>query len=332
MYILESGGQFIFLFIFISFFAIIDWKSFAPVPVSGHLQIPFSHKANVSCGSLFFPVYLSILTLIKNEGMYLEEWIEYHVLVGVEKFHLVMNDNEDNSSEILVPYLLSGLVKLSSWPGKRQQKRIYDHYVRRLRRETCWVAIIDVDEFLVPLDTHWVPEILRRFEHVPGVTANWVVFGSNGQQQRSPGLVIERFRNHTSLNITRNRHTKTIVNPRLVTHCVIHEHFYVTRVPTQGPTGRPNLEGMFNREPIHRVLRINHYWIKSAEEFAEKRARGRAGVYFPGITKQLLHAMGDDIASTRDDVPNDSAVDWAIPLIKANFANRRSFGPIVRNT
>jgi hypothetical protein len=65
-------------------------------------------------------VYLSISAVIKNDGAYLAEWIEYHLLVGVEKFHLVLNDNEDNSSIMIAPYISSGYVELSSWPGKRK--------------------------------------------------------------------------------------------------------------------------------------------------------------------------------------------------------------------
>jgi hypothetical protein len=258
----------------------------------------------------------------QNEGPYLAEWVEYHLLVGVERFYLVLNDGEDNSSAVLAPYLSAGLVKLSSWPGRQQQKRIYSHYVSRLRGETCWMAIIDADEFLVPLETHSVPEILHRFENVPGGKVNWVVFGTNGRDKKSPGLVLERFRNPTFLNHSQNRHTKTIVNPRLIARCVIHEHFYLTQIPTQDVMGKPNLLNIFDRPAVHNVLRINHYWTKSTEEYAEKRARGRAGIDFPGLTKRMLGRMHEDIASTNDVVTNDTLIDWAIPLIKANMAQR----------
>ena len=33
------------------------------------------------------PVYLSIVAISKNEAPYIKEWIEYHKLVGVERFY-----------------------------------------------------------------------------------------------------------------------------------------------------------------------------------------------------------------------------------------------------
>jgi hypothetical protein len=159
------------------------------------------------------------------------------------------------------------------------------------------VAILDADEFLVLLEARSVPQILRRFEHVPGVTVNWVVFGVNGQQKRSPGLVLELFRSHTLLNITKNRHTKTIVNRRLVARCSVHEDSYLPGVPPQDAMGKPIFHHMFNRQAVHKVLRINHYWTKSVEEFRAKRARGRASVYHPGLIKQMLGEINNDIAS-----------------------------------
>jgi hypothetical protein len=267
-------------------------------------------------------VYLSILALIKNEGPYLAEWIEYHLLVGVGKFYLVLNNNEDNSTEILRPYISARLVNLRSWVGKRAQKRIYNYYIPRLYNKTCWVALIDADEFLVPLETHSVPEILRRFHNVPGVTVNWVIFGTNGQQKRVPGLVLERFRNHTLLNFTRNRLTKTIVNPRLIAFCAIHEHAYLNRAASRNVLGKPNLHYMTHREAVHAVLRINHYYTKSVEEFVAKLIRHLFINYSAKVIQNLLAEANQAIASTMDVVTNDTAIDWAIPQIKATLINR----------
>lgn len=33
-------------------------------------------------------VDLSIVAIIKNEGQYIEEWVRYHIVVGVQKFYL----------------------------------------------------------------------------------------------------------------------------------------------------------------------------------------------------------------------------------------------------
>ncbi|MBR1543407.1 MAG: glycosyltransferase family 92 protein, partial [Muribaculaceae bacterium] len=40
--------------------------------------------------------------------------------------------------------------------------------------------------------------------------------------------------------------------------------------------GDPITRNFRDREPQHDVIRINHYAVKSREEFIEKQARGRA--------------------------------------------------------
>jgi hypothetical protein len=70
------------------------------------------------------------------------------------------------------------------------------------------------------------------------------------------------------------------------------------------------------------VLRINHYWTKSTEEFTAKRSRGRADQDYPGIVRKMIRQINQDIAMAKDVVANDTAIDWAIPFIKANLVKR----------
>lgn len=53
-------------------------------------------------------VYLSIVCMALNEGPYIKEWIEYHKLVGVERFYFYDNGSNDNTREILEPYIRGG--------------------------------------------------------------------------------------------------------------------------------------------------------------------------------------------------------------------------------
>jgi hypothetical protein len=143
---------------------------------------------------------------------YLAEWIESHLLVGVERFDLVLNHKEANSSKIVAPHFSSADVEWRSWPRKRIQAAIYMNCVFKLRTETCLVAVLDADGFLVPLETLSVPAILRRFDIVCGVRVNWVTFDANRQHKLSAGLVFEYFRSHALLNITQYQYMKTVVH------------------------------------------------------------------------------------------------------------------------
>jgi hypothetical protein len=133
---------------------------------------------------------------MKNEAPYLPEWIEYHLIVGIEDFFLVDNNSTDGTAASLRPSLACGIVTFGKWPGFSQQFIIYNHYIQIIKDQSYWIAVIDVDEFMVPLEGRSVPDILRSLQGAVGVTVNWVTDGGNGIDKHEPGLVIERFHSH----------------------------------------------------------------------------------------------------------------------------------------
>ncbi|MBR2734192.1 MAG: glycosyltransferase family 2 protein, partial [Selenomonadaceae bacterium] len=38
---------------------------------------------------------LAIAAILKNEGHYIKEWLDYHLLAGVDHFYLYDNDSTD---------------------------------------------------------------------------------------------------------------------------------------------------------------------------------------------------------------------------------------------
>src|SRR5689334_2989142 len=102
--------------------------------------------------------YLSIHAMFKYETKWLREWIEYHRLVGVEHFDLHTNE-EDLAAPLAVlqPYVDSGVVSLRQSPtfDFPSQCANYTAVARRVAsaRATEWLAFIDLDEFLLPLET-----------------------------------------------------------------------------------------------------------------------------------------------------------------------------------
>src|SRR5919198_1069368 len=59
--------------------------------------------------------YLSACTLYRDDAEYLREWIEFHRLVGVERFFLYNNYSEDSHREVLAPYIENDIVVLHDW-------------------------------------------------------------------------------------------------------------------------------------------------------------------------------------------------------------------------
>lgn len=220
--------------------------------------------------------YLSVCAIAKNEGPYFVEWIEWHLKQGVDKFYVYDNESTDGTREILEPYVLRGIVEYVDWPGYRRQLAAYDDCLARHRYDSRWIAFIDLDEFIVPVQDVSIPAFLRRFESFPAVEINWLCYGSGGQQKKTEGTMMERFHHHSLPGHVLNRHVKSIVNPRRVYNMIgCHE---AARISGQAADshGQPITRNFRQREPQQDVIRINHYAVRSFQEFQEKQARGRA--------------------------------------------------------
>lgn len=220
--------------------------------------------------------YLAVCAIAKNEGPYFKEWIEWHRQQGVEKFYVYDNESTDCTKAALEPYIASGLVEYRYWPGQKQQLAAYDDCFERHRLETRWLAVIDLDEFIVPVKDRTIPDFLRRMEKFSVVEVNWLVYGSSGAKTREPGGVMERFRRHSLPTHSLNTHVKSIANPRRVctmTGCHEAARLSGRAADSHGARLKKNFR---DRTPQQDVIRINHYAIKSYEEFLAKRARGRA--------------------------------------------------------
>ena len=220
--------------------------------------------------------YLAVCAIAKDEGPYFKEWIEWHLSQGVDHFYIYDNESSDGTREILQPYIDSGVVEYKYWPGHRRQLAAYDDCLEHYRLASRWIAFIDLDEFIVPVKDASIPAFLERFEAFAAVEINWLVYGSGGHKTKSPGTMMERFRFHSLPGHRLNRHVKSIVNPREVfTMIGCHEAAKISGSIADSH-GQPVTKNFREREPQQDIIRINHYAVRSYEEFLEKQARGRA--------------------------------------------------------
>jgi hypothetical protein len=220
--------------------------------------------------------YLSACAIYRDQAPYLREWIEFHRLVGVERFFLYDNDSSDHHREVLEPYL-DGLVTLQQWPVFPGQEPAYDHCIEEQRTRSRWIAFLDLDEFLFSPTGSPVSELLAQYERFPAVGVNWVLFGSSGHNAPPAGLVIENYV-HRQVNPTAERLIKTIVDPKKARACdSAHSFLYLN-----GHAVNENMEPIdkppfvFTDSPSWSRLRINHYITRSEQEYRRKLRTRRA--------------------------------------------------------
>ena len=93
---------------------------------------------------------LAVVAIFKDEGRYLKEWLDYHLLAGVDHFYLYNNYSSDDYKEILAPYVEKNLVTLTEWPGKFMMYPAYEDAIEKFRFDCRYMAFIDLDEFIFP--------------------------------------------------------------------------------------------------------------------------------------------------------------------------------------
>lgn len=220
-------------------------------------------------------VELAACLCFKDSASYLAEWLAFYRAVGVDRFYLYDNDSVDDFASIVAPYVDRGLAVLTHWPGARQQSAIYQHCLDVRKNETRWIAFMDDDEFLWPVQDPDLKAAMQRYETYAGVAACWFLYGSSHYTMPPPGLVTENYTWRTRLPL--RAHVKCVVSaqrviaPLYVGHgfiCkrgyyLVDEHGHpITTAETSTPSGE--------------FLRVNHYATKSLEELRQRRSRPRA--------------------------------------------------------
>ncbi len=216
-----------------------------------------------------FKYQLSFVLIVKNAACYMDEWINYHKLVGVDHFYIYDNESTDNLKEVLKPYIKSGLVEYRYWKGKSEQLRCYNYALNKHRKETKWLGFIDDDEFVVPVKDKTIPDVLKRLGIKSSLSIAWVLYGSNKQKKKKDGLVIERFTKRAKKAF---RQYKVIVNPRIAV-AITSAHKCACLGKNYSVT--ENLENVdLTKNHTENIIRVNHYHVKSLEEFLLKKNRG----------------------------------------------------------
>ncbi len=312
-------------------------------PYNSRMQQPSTPKT----------VGTAICAVFRDEAPYLAEWVEFHRLVGVEHFFLYDDRSRDSGREVLAPYVRDGLVTLTKCAmplASGGQGWAYADALRRARGRVRWLAFIDIDEFLFSPQQESLVKVLAEFEQYPGVLVNWQVYGSSGLQSRPDGLVIESFTRRARTDWVRNRRVKSIVDPTRTIRST-GPHFFeyssgelaVTEnqepvTPVRNSRAKRRLNRVLARVPgvhvdpyavressIGRVsvsrLRINHYAVRSRQEFTEKLARHAAGDSAADGTSRLQR--GYFAYHDRNEVDDPILMSYA-PHVRERMAQRRS--------
>ena len=236
--------------------------------------LPHSEKVDADA------VTLAVVAIIKNEAAYIEEWVKYHILVGVERFYLYDNGSTDETRTLLAPYIQKGLIVLKEFPGQKRQLPAYNDAIKNYKHQTRYMAFIDADEFLFSCEPdksvrQEVEEMFSEYPNAGGFAINWRMFGSSGHVKKPEGGVLENFLYRAKEDKRGNRCIKTIADPRRI-YQYAHSHYPTYYRGYYSLDERGNrVDGWGNTAEVIKRIRINHYYTKSEEEWVARRKLGR---------------------------------------------------------
>ncbi|WP_423216735.1 glycosyltransferase family 92 protein [Streptococcus equinus] len=226
--------------------------------------------------------YASICGIFKNEGLYLKEWIDYHLKIGIDHFYLYNNFSDDNYESVLRPYVQTGIVDLINWPVEQGQLSAYEDCIFKFKSESSWIGFIDIDEFITPLNgVNFINE-LTKLENRPVVKIYWKIFGSSGIHERDTKRpVTEDFVMSWDKLMNFGKcffNTSYDFDSKLRQNNAFHHHMWAKNGRIALPPVNVNdivslgsYDSFGNKTPN---IQINHYIIKSKSEFRNKMARG----------------------------------------------------------
>ncbi len=270
---------------------------------------------------------LGIGAIFKDEFDYILEWLAWHQMAGFNNFFIADNGSTDGCKEILEALSEIGKINLIYQPTleKLSQLKAYQRISEICLNKMDAIFFIDADEFIVHesmidgIEYKYLYSLLKNPD-VGMVGVNWRCFGSSGLKFFNSTPVVERFnkiesdKKKSSINqflksISKVKYIKNI-NPHSAR---IFEKRYVNvlgedisdfilfvndRFIDADHSGRVK---SITKSP----LRVNHYVIKSKEEFFEKKEKRGDAMLGPSHERGMRYFEAHDFDEDEFHIPNE---------------------------
>lgn len=232
----------------------------------------------------------AVCVYVRDEAENILEWIVYNFVIGFDTVIVMDNHSTDGTRSIAESCQRHLDVRVEQWAdtSPRAQMNCYDHVLRTYGPQFEWIAFIDSDEFIVPMQHPTITALLQTIPGHGAIGLNWAIFGSDGHADIAGRLVTESFRRRAPDDFAPNRHIKSIVRPARTLSCA-HPHLFHLddeRTDEQGryrsdyvhPNGQPILwgaePGLTSGVPDLSVCRLHHYFTRSLAHWDRKLQRG----------------------------------------------------------
>lgn len=241
--------------------------------------------------------YFAMCMIVKNDHLDIVEWIEYHRRLGCSKFYISDHNSTVPMLDTIRQYVSSGLVEyfFSDFSTiERPQLHVYSKCLADHGKHHMFMGFLDSDEFIVVVNkSQSIPDVLRNYEKFGGLTLNWKRFGSSGHVKRPVGGILSNYKNcFKDFRVKTVGNTNYCLQPKGNPHAFIYRDGYFA-VDTE----YNRIDGPWNLNislpvpsHVYDIMYINHYNLKSVEDYARKVAKGKADNSAPS-NKSLFDSL-----------------------------------------
>ena len=277
--------------------------------------------------SLFSDHYhLAICTMFKNEAPWVREWLEYHRLLGFEHFYRYDNESNDGTLNVLQPYVERGIVKIIPWENIPErcdpratdfscyQLTAFNNCIQRTVGIVDWLAVIDIDEFIVPVKSkesfHALLKKLLQYpdekkgKYIGSLKMSWIVYGTSGVWEIPTGKLMTESLYMRALKDYKTHYlTKCLHRPEAVADCCVHD--------------AKLKKGYIEKKVPPGYIRINHYWARDEKSFFMKRF-GLSFKVPEELQEKLAPEVFQEISSMLDELNQvrDTAIFPYLPALR----------------
>jgi len=250
------------------------------------LEESVDYKKIKEKGNNKYIYHTCVINRAKNENLYIREFVEHYLSIGVEKFYLGDDNPEDveNLSDVLDDYIKKGIVEVEfTYKRNITLYEFYEYTFRSVYNRCKWFIMYDTDEFLEFHDKNMnVKSYLDMpvFDKCDSIKIHWMIYDDNNLLLYDKRPLKERF-SHALPNNYFNIYHKSIVRGK---------NYNGTIFDCLSAVHQPNLDAIYDQcDAVGNFERlrvgymgvanfkygyIRHHRYKTTEEFALKLKRG----------------------------------------------------------
>lgn len=145
----------------------------------------------------------AICAIIKDEHLFLKEWIDWHLSLGFDAIHLFEDKGSKSHEEITKEYANVFLRRyendkevqnlLSHQGSSYRQQILYQWFGDTYQATYDWIAFIDLDEFVVFHNEYTLERLCKEFKSHTAVLINWRMMGASGHIDKPKCGVMEAY-------------------------------------------------------------------------------------------------------------------------------------------